>query len=446
MAIILVGLNQRTALVALRERLFKVLEPVEPSGCHKDAAPAFSLWWEPGFRELVFLSTCNRLEVYGVPIGGARDACRLIVERLAELGNVARDELEPHIYQKEDRDAVGHVLRVACGLDSQLLGETQILGQVSQALAAARSTGTSGPSLTYLFSRAAHAGKRARSETEISRGATSISHAAVVLIEKELGDLSARSVLVVGAGETAELATKALYEHGVVQVSCINRTLSGAQTLALRAGCQARPWAELTQALAGADAVIAATGAPHPVIYVDDVTPALEQRQSLPLVMVDIAVPRDIDLAVGALPGVVLHDIDRLEATLDRNLSRRWAAVPKVEEIIAKETQVVMDWLQGREAKEVVAELREHARSVAHAELGGALRKLEGLDKDAQEVVSRMANRIVGKLLHQPTKRLKSRASSEDFPVYCDAVVDLFGLKGEPLPQPVGVTEEGEGG
>lgn len=443
MNIVLVGLSQRTAPIALRERLPQV---PETSGCLGDATAAFSSWWGPGFRELAFLSTCNRLEVYGVPDGVARDTGGLIVGRLAELGGLERDELEPHVYQKEDGDAVGHLLRVACGLDSQLLGETQILGQVSQASAAARSAGTCGPSLTYLFSRAAHAGKRARSETEISRGATSISHAAVVLIEKELGDLSTRSVLVVGAGDTAELAIQALYKHGALKVSCINRTLSAAQALALRTGCQALPWVELSQALASADAVITATGAPHPIIYAEDIAPALEQRHGLPLVAVDIAVPRDVDLAVGALPGVVLHDIDKLEATLDQNLSRRSAAVPKVEEIIAGETQVVMDWLHGREAAEVVAGLREHARSVADAELGRALRKLEGLDKDAQEIISRMADRIVGKLLHEPTKRLKSRAASEDFAVYCDAVVDLFGLKYEPLPQPEGPNERSGSG
>jgi glutamyl-tRNA reductase len=441
--IILVGLSQRTAPVALRERLPKVSET---SGCFSDATAAFSPWWGPDFRELAFLSTCNRLEVYGVPNGESRDTYGLIVERLAELGGLTRDELEPHVYQKEDGDAVGHLLRVACGLDSQLLGETQILGQVSSALAAARSAGTFGPSLTYLFSRAAHAGKRARSETEISRGATSISHAAVALIERELGNLSVRSVLVVGAGETAELAVQALYKHGALKVSCINRTLSAAQDLALRTGCQARPWAELTQALASADAVITATGAPHPVMYMEDVAPALEQRQGPPLVVVDIAVPRDVDLAVGALQGVVLHDIDKLEAALDQNLSRRYAAVPQVEAIVAGETQLVMDWLHGREATEVVAELRERAKSVADAELDSALRKLEGLDGDAQEIITRMASRIVGKLLHEPTKRLKSRAAGSDFEVYCDTVVDLFGLTGKHHPQPGGATEQGGGG
>ncbi|MFH1833698.1 MAG: glutamyl-tRNA reductase [bacterium] len=443
MTIIVVGLNQRTALVALRERLSKVLEP---SGCSDDANADFFPWWGPGFRELAFLSTCNRLEVYGVPMGAGRDTCGLMVGRLAELGDLDRDELEPHVYQKEDRDAVEHLLRVACGLDSQLLGETQILGQVTQALTSARAAGTSGPSLTYLFSRAAHAGKRARSETEISRGATSISHAAVTLLEKELGDLSTRSVLVVGAGETAELAVRALCEHAASEVWCINRSFPAAQALATRTGCRTRPWVELTQALASVDAMISATGAPHPVIYPEDVAPALEERQGRPLVVVDIAVPRDVALSVGTLPGVVLHDIDKLEATLDQNLNRRWAAVPKVEEVIAGEIEVVMDWLRGREAKDVVAELREHARSVADAELGGALRKLDGLDKDSQEIVSRMANRIVSKLLHQPTKQLKSRASSEDFATYCDAVVDLFGLQGELLPERERLTEAGGGG
>ena len=443
MTIVLVGLSQRTAPVSLRERLSKALDP---SSCVGDATPVPSPWWGPGFRESALLSTCNRLEVYGVSHGTNGNPRGLIVGRLAELGDVAQDELEPHIYHKEDEDAVGHLLRVACGLDSQLLGETQILGQVSQAFASASSKGTSGPLLTYVFTRAAHAGKRARSETEISRGTTSISHAAVVLLKKELGDLSARSILVVGAGETAELAVQALHKHGAGRVSCINRTFSSAQALALSYGCQARPWGELASALADADAVITATGSPHPVIYAEDVEPVLQQRQGVPLVIVDIAVPRDVDLSVGSLPGIVLHDIDKLEATLDQNLRRRFAAVPVVEEIIARETDVVMDWLHGREATNLVAELREHARSVADAELSGALRKLDGLDKNAEEVISRMANRIVSKLLHHPTKQLKSRASSEDFDVYYDAVVDLFGLKHKRPPRRDGSTGEGRAG
>jgi glutamyl-tRNA reductase len=351
-----------------------------------------------------------------------------IVTQLGELGDIAPEELEPHIYSKEDSDAINHLLRVACGLDSQMLGETQILGQVSDAFATARANGTCGPLLTYLFSRAAHAGKRARSETDISRGGTSISQAAVTLLEKELGKLSSRSVVVVGAGDTAELAVQALHKRGAPQVCCLNRTLSSAQTLATRFGCEARPWGELAPVLASADAVITATGSPHPVIYVDDVAPLLEQRQGVPLVFVDIAVPRDVDLDVGSLAGVVLHDIDKLEAARDHNLSRRFAAVPDVEGIVARETQRVLEWLHGREATDLLAELREHAGAVADAELKSALRKLDGIDGNTEEVITRMANRIVSKILHQPTRQLKARAPREDFEVYCDAVVDLFAL------------------
>jgi glutamyl-tRNA reductase len=202
--------------------------------------------------------------------------------------------------------------------------------------------------------------------------------------------------------------------------------------------------------MANADAVITATASPHPVIYAEDMAPILEQRHGMPLVMVDIAVPRDVDLCVGSLPGVVLHDIDQLEATLDRNLSRRLAAIPEVEEIVASETHVVLDWLHGREASNLVVELREHAKSVAEAELSAALRKLDGIDKGTEEVISRMANRIVGKLLHQPSEQLKSRAASEDFQTYCDAIVDLFGLKHpakpERLPQPDVAAGKGEAG
>jgi len=382
------------------------------------------------------LSTCNRLEAYVVSTGTNGDARELIVAHLAKLGGVTKEELEPHIYDKEDGEAIDHLLRVACGLDSQMLGETQVLGQVSQAAASARENGTSGPLLTYLFSRAAHAGKRARTETEISRGGTSISQGAVTLLEKEFGDLSTRSVLIVGAGDTAELATQALHKRGAPKVCCVNRTLSSAQEMALRFGCSARPWGELADALAEVDAVITATGSPHPVIYVDDVTPILERRQGVPLVFVDIAVPRDVDLEVGTLPGVVLHDIDQLEAARDRNLSRRFAAVPDVEQIVAREAHRVMEWLHGREATDLLAELRERARVVADAELKSALRKLTDADSSTVDIVTRMANRIVGKLLHEPTKQLKARAQHSDFEVYCDAVVDLFKLDDRtPRPQ-----------
>jgi glutamyl-tRNA reductase len=351
------------------------------------------------------------------------------------MSEVPREELDPHIYQKKDADAVQHLLRVTCGLDSQLLGETQILGQVSTAFTNARETGSCGPLLTYAFSRAAYAGKKARTQTEISRGGTSISHAAVTLLEGELGSLAGKDILVIGAGESAELAVHALYKRGATDIACLNRTYATAHALGLRTGCRARPWNELQQALVSADAVITVTGAPHAVIYADDILPVVDQREGRTLLIVDIAVPRDVEAEVASIPGVELHDIDELEAARDHNVNRRVAAIPEVEEIVAQETQVVMDWLHGREATELLAELRNLAKSVAESELAAALGKLDGADKNVEEVVERMANRIVAKLMHHPTKQLKSRASSEDFDAYHDVVVDLFGLSPRRLPR-----------
>ncbi len=425
MSIVVIGLSQRTAPVALREKLSQALGS---SSCNGGVSPVVSDWMGQGFREMALLSTCNRLEIYGVAAGHETDTREMVVSQLAELSEVPREELDEHIYHKKDVDAVQHLLRVTCGLDSQLIGETQILGQVSTAFTNARETGSCGPLLTYAFSRAAYAGKKARSQTDISSGGTSISYAAVTLLENELGSLAGQDILVVGAGESAELAIQALYKHGATDVACINRTYASAHALGLRSGCRARPWNELQQALADADAVITVTGAPHAVIYADDILPVVDMRQGRPLMIVDIAVPRDVDLEVGAIPGVDLHDIDELEAARDQHVNRRVAAIPDVEEIVAQETQVVMDWLHGREATELLAELRDFAKSVADSELSAALRKLDGVDKNVEEVIERMANRIVGKLLHQPTKQLKSRANSEDFEVYHDAVVDLFGL------------------
>ena len=250
-----------------------------------------------------------------------------------------------------------------------------------------------------------------------------------------------------GAGETAELAIHALHKHGATEVRCINRTLSSAQDLAQRYGYEARPWGELADALAHADAVITATGSPHPVIYADDVAPVLGATARESRWYSSTSPSHETSIwASPPSPGVVLHDIDRLEATLDQNLVRRFEAVPKVEEIVGNEAQLVMEWLHGREATDLLAGLHEHARAVADAELSGALRKLEGHDKGTEEVITRMANRIVGKLLHQPTKQLKARASSEDFDVYYDAIVDLFGLQHERLPRSGGVKDEGGGG
>lgn len=424
MSVLLAGISHRTAPVDLREQLLLGLRvPSAAEATYRDL-----------LREYVILSTCNRVEVYAEVSGNGHAGSDVLAERdvldvwLESLCGAGFPDIRRYLYRKEGAAAVRHLMRVASGLDSQVLGEPQVLGQVSQALAEARSAGTVGPVLYYVFSRAVHAGKRARTETKISWGSTSISRAAVALLEREFGDVSTLEVLVVGAGETAELAIQALRKHGNSGITCINRSATRAQVVASRHGCRTLPWRDLVQALTEADAVITATGAPHPVIYAQDVAPAVAQRAGRRLVFMDIAVPRDVDPLVRALPGVVLFDIDQLEATLDFNRALRASAVPQVERIVEEETESTMKWLQGREVTPLIESLRRRGELVADAEIREALRKLGAADPEIQKIVTRMGRRIVNKILHQPTVKLKAWAARGDLAFEAHMVADLFGL------------------
>ena len=377
----------------------------------------------------MILSTCNRLEVYAVAAGDARAGWAVLEQSLSRMGATALEVLRPHLYYLDDRDAIEHLMRVATGLDSLILGEPQILGQVAQAFADARAVAKVGPILTYLFSQAVHVGKRARAETEISRHTTSVSHAAVLLAEKMVGDLSEAGILVAGVGEMAQLAAQALVAHGARNITYINRSFERAQELAAEIAACTLKWHDLREALARADVVITATGAPHPVIYSDDVTPALSCRQGRPLVIIDIAVPRDVDQAVSNLPGVRLFDIDHLEATLDSNMAMRQAAVPHVEAIVREDLVEALDWLHSREVVPVIECLRRRSADLADAEVEDTLRRLDRLDAREREAVARMAHRIVNKLLHEPTVRLKACAASGNGHGYAHAVKELFDLR-----------------
>jgi glutamyl-tRNA reductase len=410
-------------MVEMRERLERAAAGLQRSLSHDLG--------RDGLSEIVVVSTCNRLEVYAIASGLRAGVEEAVVGRLSEAASLPLSGLEPLLYRKAGREAVVHLLRVACGLDSQMLGETQILGQVSECLGSARAEGTLGPVLTYLFSRAVHAGRRARTETAISQGGMSIGHAAASLLAEELGGLSGRRVVIVGAGETAEMAVQALRNRGQPQVTCVGRSLGRAEALAAAAGCVALPWSALGEALADADAVITATSAPHPILYAEDVIPALAQRRARPLLLLDIAVPRDIDPAVGRLPLVTLYDIDCLEASLDEGRARREAAIPRVEDIIAAEADIAMEWIGGRKVAPLVRELRRRARSIADAEACRAVSRSGELSPEQQEVVRQMARRIANKLLHEPTLRVKARANEADDQGRLEAFADLFGLENE---------------
>jgi glutamyl-tRNA reductase len=432
MSIILVGLDQHTATVDLRERF-------SLSGCGLQVALAGL--GEPA-QEAVILSTCNRLEVYAVTGSDAQTGWAMVEESLCRVSGLTAPQLAPHLYALEGREAIGHLMRVAAGLDSAVLGEPQILGQVAQAFSDAREGAKVGPILTYLFSQAVHAGKRARTETEISRHTTSVSHAAVMLAEKMTGDLSRARILVAGAGEMADLAAQALQMHGVQSIACINRSFEHAHGLSGGLEVKTLNWRQLGDALAEADVVITATGAPHPVIYPGDVLPALSEREGRPLVIIDIAVPRDVDGTVGALPGVILFDIDHLESTLDANLAMRQAAVPDVQAIVEEELAEALGWLHGRQVVPVIDSLHRRSRSLADTEVEETLRRLDRLDEREREAVARMAHRIVSKLLHEPTVRLKECAASGNGHGYAHAIKELFDL---PDPDTAGPTLLGSG-
>ena len=356
--------------------------------------------------------TCNRMELYGVGQGAPQ-----IEAFLVSQANLPLDELRQHLYIKSGDAVVRHLMRVAASLDSMILGEQQILGQVQTAFENAQAAGTIGPVLSHLFAQAAHAGKRARTETEVSRHTISISHAAVQMAQAQVGDLSRARALVIGGGEMSTLAAQALHRHGIGQLTCINRTLARAQALAGQFEGRARPWHELTQALAETDVVVTATSAPQAIIQADDV--------KSPLVIVDIALPRDVDTAASALPGVRYYDLDTLKVFVEANLTRREAAIVNVEKIIDEEATRFAEWLRGHQVAPVISALRGKVKAVADDEVEAALRRMGNLDAGQQRVVELLAHRIVNKILHEPTVRLRDEID------YAGAVRDLFALEVE---------------
>jgi len=444
-SLILVGLNHQTAPVALREQL-------SLSGCALDMAlndlgaqgasamPPGIHDHVAGIHESIILSTCNRLEIYAMT-GDVVGGFAAIEGFLADLHGLSVAQLHPHLYLLQDYAAGEHLMRVASGLVSMILGEPQILGQVAQAHARARGAGTAGLVLSQLFVRAVHTGKRARSETAISRYTTSVSHAAARLARDTFGDLDQARVLIVGAGEMAELAAAAMVHMGARRITCINRTYARAERLASQFDGRALNWGYLADALAEADVIVTATGAPHTVIYRDDVAQVLPRRNGKPLVIVDVAVPRDVEPEVGDLPGVLRFDIDHLQSAVDANLAQREAAVPQVEAIVRQETEDFFCWLRSRQVVPVIVELRRKAETVAQSELDLMLRRLDNLDPRTEQMMSLLVHRIVGKLLHEPTVRLKTEAANGNGVVYADALRELFALDDQgqaPCAQPSG--------
>lgn len=416
------GLNHRTAPVELRERLsyspLALRAVLTRFGDGQTSRPN-------SITEFVILSTCNRLELYAV---AQAEPFSALAQLVSGTTDVSRAEFGPHLYQHIQADAVTHLCRVAAGLDSMILGEPQILGQVSNAYHLALEHGAAGPVLSALFRAATHTGKRARAETGISRNPATISSVAVKMAEAVVSDLAARQVLIVGAGEMAELAVEALRARGAGQITVINRTHARAENLAHRWGARALTFERLGEALAEADIVITSTDAPHFVITADLARAALAPRSQRPLVFVDIAVPRDVDPDVRRLPNVHYYDIDDLEAHLNGALAERQEEIPRVEAIVAEETQAFLKWLHNLDIVPLIADLRTKADAIRRAEVEKTLRRLPHLGEAERQRIETMTEALVNKLLHDPTLRLKAEASNGHATEYAALIRHLFAL------------------
>jgi glutamyl-tRNA reductase len=380
---------------------------------------------EDWFTELVILSTCNRIELYAVSNCFDPDNLKVF---LSEARGVPADELTPHLYHYRDEDAIRHIMRVASGLDSLVLGEPQILGQVTTALEQARGAGSSGPLLSRLFQRAIHAGKRARTETHIARNPASVSSLAASLAEKSVHNLTQAQVVVLGAGEMAELAVEALRKRGAAKVLVLNRTLERADSLAKRWQAKASTFERLDDALLVADVLVSSTGAPHSIINPGMVKRIMETRPSRPLVMIDIAVPRDVDPGCNDLPGVAVHDIDSLYARLEHSLAEREAEVPLVEAILNEEASKFMEFFGSLDMLPLIAGMRQLAEAIRQAELNKTLRRLPDLDEAGRARIEALTQALVKKLLDTPTNCLRAQANTPSAPEYADVARTLFGL------------------
>jgi glutamyl-tRNA reductase len=432
MEIAVCGLSHRSASIVLLE---KAAFPPESRPLALQRLTAGDLPRRLAFPEAVILSTCNRVEIYALlPDCGddERAGAGRLAEFMAEFHGLALADLTPSLYTYQGEDAVRHLLNVAAGLDSLILGEPQILGQVREAFELALAEGAAGRVLAGLFRQALRAGKRVHSETPISQRATSVSYAAVEVAAGQFADLAACRVLIVGAGKTGRLAAEALRGRGVRQIAVANRSLENAQALAGQWGGEACTLEFLPQALARADIVVSCTNAPGYVISAARVRRAMAGRRGRPLLLIDIAVPRDIEPAVAELPAVRLFNLDDLSRRVQENLTWRQDESGAATAIVEAEASEFVAWFRALSVAPVITELREQAEHIRQRELERALRRLGNLTNGNAEavegIVDRLTQRIINQLLHEPTVQLKQRASCDDGQFYAQAVRDLFAL------------------
>ena len=422
MSTVVIGVNHRTVSVDL-------LEKVALSGQDINKAIA-NLVSRSNIREAAVLSTCNRTEVYAVAerFHGAYSDIR---EFLSELAGLSADQLTPHLYSHHDNQAVAHLFGVAAGLDSAVIGESEILGQVRKAWEIARAEGGSKATLNLLFRHAIETGKRARTETSISRGTASVSHAAVEMTVQRFGTPTAivdSKMVVVGAGAMGEGIAIALHSAGATDIQVLNRTEDRARQLADRVGGRVVPFASLRSVLAQADVVLTCTGAGMPIIDADMVTAARADNRK-PLLFVDVAVPRDVATNVGSLPGVQVLNLDDLRDWAAVGLQHRALEATAVRSIVADEVERFVVESTARQAAPLVAQLHDAAEQIRQAELRRYSRRLEIASPGQQQALDAATKAIIAKLLHTVSVRLKQDAGTPQGERNAAAVRELFDLE-----------------
>lgn len=417
MALIVVGVSHTTAPIEVREKL--TFGPQE-------AVREMALLRAEGLiREGVVLSTCNRTEIYAV-----EESSDAVPDISSLLSNRLGHDAAGFMYVHRDRDVTAHLFGVAAGLDSMILGEAQIQGQVKAAWEQCRAE--SGPILNRMFQSALSAGSRAREKTGIGRGAASVSSAAVQLAKKIFGGLGGRRAMVLGAGDVAELALECLLKEGVRVAIVANRTHERAQILAERHGAVAMHYDECWASLRDVDVLICSTASPVPVVTAARVRDSIVARVGRPLCVLDIALPRDVEAGVGDIDNVFLYDLDDLRAAAAANLEQREEDVPAAREIIAEEVQKYWDWMAGLAAVPVVREFREEMDRLRRTELAAALRRLGPLSPAQAEAIEHFSRSLMNKFLHEPSVRLKAAAANGQGLGVVDAARYLFALENKP--------------
>jgi glutamyl-tRNA reductase len=419
-SVVVIGLNHRTAPLDLLERM--------TIGDGQLAKALHDLCTREHISEALVLSTCNRTEVYAVAerFHGAYSDIRSF---LAEFSFLAPEDFSDHLYVHYDSAAAAHLLSVTAGLDAAVLGESEIQGQVKLAWDRSRAEGAAGSMLNLLLRHALEAGKRARTETGIARNIASVSQAAVAMAADRLGGLASKRVLVLGAGEMGEGMAVALAGAGVGDVLVANRTQSRADELAARVGGRSVPMFDLTAQIADVDLLLTSTGARAPLLERDDVADFMSGRPERPLLVVDIAMPRDVDPTVAGVHGVTLLDMDDLRRYASAGIAERRREVASVEAILAEELERYLGATSAREVAPMIVALRERAEGIRAAEVARHLARLDGFDDRHLELVEAVTRGLVAKLVHQPTVVLKDAAGSARGDRLVAALRELFEIE-----------------